>query len=98
MVCTACGHDDVGTLCAEHQACLPCHEHEMKTLWQEIGNLARLVQQLQAELRKRKGMQTPRALGSRIIGSMWNPSDPTEKDDIRSTVRSIHKHLGIGGS
>lgn len=91
MICVGCGVE-TETLCAEHTACLACHEAEMKAMWLEIGNLSSLVQQLQNALRKRTG---ERVLGSRIIGSMWNPSDPKEKDDLKATIRSIHKHLGL---
>ena len=93
MQCRNC-QQVVDTVCAEHGACLPCHELELRHLVRERDNAYDYLamQQQQPQVKQH-------TWGERNIGSQWYPSDPKDalRDDIERTSTSINKFLGYGG-
>ena len=94
FTCRLC-HQIVTTVCADHTSCLPCHERELRYLVHERDEAHRYIRQLQSQTEAPKS----RTWGERTIGSQWNPSDPTEVDDIAKTCDTIERVLfAIGGN
>ena len=70
-----------------------CHETWLARAMRELTSASELLARLQSG--KSAIPPKQRTLGERIIGSMWNPRDGDERDDIAATYRSIERFLHI---
>lgn len=74
-------------VCRYHGVCFNCHDDAINDLREEVMYATQRYPNTESE---DEGFTT-RTLGSRIVGSMWNPGDPSEKDDIPALVRRINR-------
>ena len=94
MRCHNCGQQS-RNLCPDHLVCYPCHDVLIDDLFDEVGRSVVFAQhQSEAQVPPSK----ERTLGSRIIGGMWEPQNPTDalRDDLPALYRSLEKFLQGG--